>query len=148
IDHGGNIAAQEVLDTDRSDGPFRGRVYLAYADRPDPVNRPFDTDIYLQFSDDHGQTWSAPQRVNEDGQSNGHFFPSLSVDRANGEVVLSWYDTRRDSDNHEKTDVFLAVGTPTSNGIHFSPNRRITKAQSDESAGNPQALGSYGDYEG
>jgi hypothetical protein len=145
---GGAVAAQEVLDTDRSDGPLRGRVYLAYADRPDPVNRPFDTDIYLQFSDNHGQTWSPRTRVNDDGAGNGQFFPSLSVDRANGEVVLSWYDTRRDPVNHEKADVFLAVGTPTAGGIHFGPNRRITKAQSDESAANPQAFGSYGDYEG
>src|SRR5262249_43455849 len=26
----GNVAAQEVLDTDCSAGPFRGRIYLAY----------------------------------------------------------------------------------------------------------------------
>jgi hypothetical protein len=147
-DRGGEVAAQQVLDTDRSAGPHRGRVYLAFADRPDAVNRPLDTDIYLQFSDDHGQTWSSRQRVNDDGVGNGQFFPSLSVDRANGEVVLSWYDTRRDPINFQKTDVFLAVGTPTEDGMHFGPNRRITKAQSDESAANPNALGFYGDYEG
>jgi hypothetical protein len=145
---GGFVAAQQVLDTDKSAGPHHGRIYLAYADRPDPVNRPLDTDVYLQFSDDHGQTWSPRQRVNDDGVDNSQFFPSLSVDRVNGEVVLSWYDTRRDSVNHEKTDVFLAVGTPTEDGVRFGPNRRITKEQSDESAANPQARGHYGDYEG
>jgi hypothetical protein len=144
----GNVAAQQVLDTDRSGGAYRGRVYLAYADRPDPVNRPLDTDIYLQFSDDHGRTWSLRQRVNDDGAGNGQFLPSLSVDRVTGEVVLSWYDTRRDPVNHQKTDVFLAVGTPTEHGMHFGPNRRVTKAQTDESAANPNALGFYGDYEG
>jgi hypothetical protein len=144
----GNVAAQQVLDTDRSGGTHRGRVYLAYADRPDPVNRSLDTDIYLQFSDDHGRTWSPRQRVNDDGAGSGQFLPSLSVDRVTGAVVLSWYDTRRDPVNHEQTDVFLAVGTPTDGGVHFGPSRRITKDQSDESAANPNAIGFYGDYEG
>jgi hypothetical protein len=31
-DRGGEVAAQQVLDTDRSGGAHRGRVYLAYAD--------------------------------------------------------------------------------------------------------------------
>jgi hypothetical protein len=144
----GNVAAQQVLDTDRSGGAHRSRVYLAYADRPDPVNRPLDTDIYLQFSDDHGRTWSPRQRVNDDGAGNGQFLPSLSVDRVTGEVVLSWYDTRRDPVNQEKTDVLLAVGTPKDGGVHFGPNRRSTKEQSDESAANPNAIGFNGDYQG
>jgi hypothetical protein len=144
---GGINAPQQVMDTDRSDGPFRGRVYLAYADWTDPANRPFDADIYLQYSDDHGQTWSPRTRVNDDGTGNGQFFPSLSVDRATGQVVLSWYDTRRDPAG-KKTDVFLAVGTPTADGVRFGRNQQVTTAQSDESADNSQAGGSYGDYEG
>src|SRR5262249_30442627 len=55
------ITAQASLDVDRSAGPFRGRLYMAYVDRPDPVARPFDEDVYVQFSDDHGQTWSPRQ---------------------------------------------------------------------------------------
>src|SRR5262249_14657220 len=35
------IAAQASLDTDRSAGPFRGRLYMAYIDRPAPDARPF-----------------------------------------------------------------------------------------------------------
>jgi hypothetical protein len=48
------VLAQASLDTDRSAGPFRGRLYMAYIDRPDPDTRPFDEDVYLQFSDDQG----------------------------------------------------------------------------------------------
>jgi hypothetical protein len=142
------IAAQAGIDTDRSAGPFRGRVYLVYADRPDPVARPFDMDVYLRFSDNHGQTWSARQRVNDDGPGNSQFFPNLSVDPADGTVVVSWYDTRHDPSNLQKTDVFLAVGTPTSHGVGFRPNLRVTDEQSDESANNTHAQGNYGDYEG
>jgi BNR/Asp-box repeat protein len=142
------IAAQASLDTDRSAGPFRGRLYMAYIDRPDPDARPFDEDIYLQFSDDHGQTWSPRQRVNDDGIGNSQFFPSLSVDPTNGKVLISWYDTRRDPVNIEKTDVFLAVGTPGSHGVQWQPNMRVTNKQSDESVNNLQAIGTYGDYEG
>jgi ELWxxDGT repeat protein len=142
------IAAQASLDTDRSPGRFRGRVYLAYADRPDPTLRPFDMDIYLQFSDDQARTWSPRIRVNDDGAGNSQFFPSLSVDPQNGTVVISWYDTRRDPASLQKTDVFLAVGTPTNHGVSFRPNLRVTDEQSDESTNNKQAKGTYGDYEG
>jgi hypothetical protein len=142
------IVAQAGIDTDRSAGPFRGRVYLAYVDRPDPVARPFYTDVYLQFSDNGGQTWSPRIRVNDDAPGDSHFFPNLSVDPADGTVVISWYDTRRDPVNLQKTDVFLAVGTPTAHGVSFQPNLRVTDAQSDESANNSHAQGSYGDYEG
>jgi hypothetical protein len=142
------IAAQASLDTDRSSSRFRGRVYFVYADRPDPTLRPFDMDIYLQFSDDQARTWSPRIRVNDDGAGNSQFFPSLSVDPQNGTVVISWYDTRRDSANLQKTDVFLAVGTPTNHGVSFGPNLQVTDEQSDESTNNKQAKGTYGDYEG
>jgi hypothetical protein len=142
------ITAQASLDTDRSGGPFSGRLYIAYVDRPDPDARPFDMDVYVQFSDDHGQTWSPRQRVNDDGSGNSQFFPSLSVDPTSGKVLVSWYDTRRDPVNHQLTDVFLAVGNPSRHGVHFRPNLQVTDQQSDESVNNPQAVGWYGDYEG
>jgi hypothetical protein len=142
------ITAQASLDVDRSAGPFRGRLYMAYADRPAPDARPFDEDVYVQFSDDHGRTWSPRQRVNDDGLGNSQFFPSLSVDPTNGKVLISWYDTRRDPVNIQKTDVYLAVGNPSRHGVHFRPNLQVTDQQSDESVSNPQAIGWYGDYEG
>lgn len=142
------ITAQASLDTDRSAGPFRGRLYMAYIDRPDPDAHPFDEDVYLKFSDDHGATWSSRQRVNDDGLGNSQFFPSLSVDPTNGKVLISWYDTRRDPINHQLADVFLGVGNPSRFGVHFRPNLRVTDQQSDESVNNAQAIGWYGDYEG
>jgi hypothetical protein len=142
------IPAQVSLDVDRSSGPFRGRLYMAYIDRTDPDARPFDEDVYLQFSDDQGATWSPRQRVNDDGIGNSQFFPNLSVDPTSGKVLISWYDTSRDPVNHQLTDVFLAVGNPSRHGVHFRKNLQVTDQQSDESVNNPQALGFYGDYEG
>src|SRR5262249_30087973 len=98
--------------------------------------------------DDHGATWSPRQRVNDDGVGNSQFFPSLSVDPTSGQVLISWYDTRRDPINLQKTDVFLAVGNPSRHGLHFRENLRVTDQQSDESVNHPQAIGWYGDYEG
>jgi hypothetical protein len=44
--------------------------------------------------------------------------------------------------------VFLAVGNPSRQGVHFRKNLQVTDQQSDESVNNPHAIGWYGDYEG
>src|SRR5215813_12625811 len=48
-----------ALDVDRSQGPFRGRLYCSWMD----ITSQGTTDIFLAYSDDRGQTWSAPRTV-------------------------------------------------------------------------------------
>ncbi len=85
------------------------------------------TDIFEAHSTDHGQTWSAPVRVNDDppGVANDQFNQWLSVDPTDGGVSMSWDDTRNDP-THNSTDVFYARSTD--GGLTFSPNVQVTTA--------------------
>jgi len=122
-----------ALDVDRSDGPHRGRLFVAWMDQADQT-KPFidgaGTDLFFAFSDDHGFHWSAPVRIADDGVGADQFYPWLSVDPTNGSVNISWYDTRNDP-ARRKTDIFYARSTD--GGLTFSPNVRVTTASTDES---------------
>jgi hypothetical protein len=144
-------AAQEFIDTDRSGtnlnpGPHRGRVYLVYADRAAGTNTN-DTDIFLQYSDDQGKTWSPRLQVNDAvaGLGTSQFFPSMSVDPSNGAVVISWYDTRNDPAN-AKTDIYLRSWDQARG---FGAETQVTTVSSDESTANAKRdANNYGDYAG
>jgi hypothetical protein len=107
------------------------------------------TDIVHARSSDGGRQWSAPQRVNDDpaGVVKDQFNQWLSVDPISGAVDLSWNDARNDPAD-TTTDIYWSDST--SGGLSLAPNRRVTTAPSDESAGNPFADSGnqYGDYEG
>ena len=81
--------------------PYQGRIYLAYTGGGGG-----NTDVYLISSDDGGNTWSTPLKVNQDSpydnfsQGNrAQFMPSITVDPTNGNVVISYYDARNDASN-------------------------------------------------
>jgi SdrD B-like domain/FG-GAP-like repeat len=61
----------------------------------------------------------------------GQALPQMSVD-AQGNIVVIWYDTRRDPANH-LVDVYATVSTD--GGQTFSANNRITSANFDANAG-------------
>ncbi len=92
-----------VTKVDLSNGPHRGRVYINWVDL-----RNGDPDVLLAYSDDRGETWSAPIRINDDAAGNGkdQFFTWLAIDPGDGSVNIIFYDRRR----HEgtKTDIILA----------------------------------------
>jgi hypothetical protein len=83
---------------DRSNGPFRHRVYLAFADGT--YGR---CQIMLSWSDD-GKKWSKPVPVDdpaipaEEGKGPDAFFPEVAVNDK-GVVGLTWYDRREDPKN-------------------------------------------------
>jgi len=60
-----------VIDCDRSSGPFRGTLYVNWADKR---NGGGNSDIWLAKSIDNGTTWSAPVRVNDDTYPRHQFF--------------------------------------------------------------------------
>jgi hypothetical protein len=118
-----------VLDTDRSNGPHRGRLYCSWMDQTSAGT----TDIYLSYSDDEGAHWSPRQTVADQlSIPIDRFFPWMSIDPVNGDVNISFYDTRNDTTGSRyMTDVYLAKST--NGGASFSsPNTRVTTVSSNE----------------
>lgn len=96
-----------VTACDVSDSPFRGRVYVLFSDQRNGIS---DTDVFLCRSDDMGETWSNPIRVNDDTSGVAHqFFPWLVVDPTTGYLHVVFYDRRQQTSNG--TDVYLATST-------------------------------------
>jgi hypothetical protein len=113
--------------------PFKNRLYVMWSDQRNGEN---DTDIFLKYSDDKGETWSDLIRVNNDKKGNQQFFPWMSVDPATGYIYIVFYDRRNHKDH--KTDVYLAV---SKNGGKSFKNHQI----SDEPfTPNPKVF--FGDY--
>ena len=47
---------------DVSNSPYRGRIYVVFSDQRNGTN---NTDVFVCTSDDEGDTWSDPIRVND-----------------------------------------------------------------------------------
>ena len=82
-----------------------GNLYVAWSDYTNG-----DVDAFVASSADHGSTWSAPVRVNNDPIHNGadQFFQWMAVDPRTGAVNLVFYDRRPDN---KETRVTLARST-------------------------------------
>lgn len=93
-----------VTDCDRSNGPYRGTIYINYADQSNGFD---DTDIWLVKSTNGGNTWGTPVRVNDDSPGKQQFFPWMTVDQVTGKIWIVFYDRRNHAD--VATDVYMAV---------------------------------------
>lgn len=80
-----------VTGVDASNGPHRGALYVNWID-----TRNGDPDVFVMRSGDHGKTWSAPVRVNDDPKGNGavQFFTWMAVDPSDGSINVLFYDRR------------------------------------------------------
>jgi hypothetical protein len=139
-----------ACDADRSTGPNRGRLYCSWMDMGDQ-----GTGIFLATSDDGGSTWSAPRPVGDPlGFAVDRFNHWLAVDSFNGDVVVSFYDTRNDTTGlRYETDTYLARSKD--GGATFAPDIRVSTDSSNEHDCNGlfpcQAINygnQQGDYEG
>jgi hypothetical protein len=153
------VAAVPTLAYDKSTGPNRGRLYMAYAQavteqRVDafgfPIGTSTDSNIMLRWSDNNGATWSEAVRVNDDPvtKPNSQFFQRVAVDPITGNVAVGWLDSRDDSgggDFNDEIGYYATVGQSAGNGIIFAPNMRLnvglSNARFSGNAGND-----YGDY--
>jgi hypothetical protein len=116
-----------VLDVDRSTGPNRGAIYVAWAET---LNRR-NADIFVEKlppPNGGNPQHSAPVKVNNDGSGTDQFFPWLSVDPANGWVEVGFYD-RRDDPNDLLNNMYLARSTD--GGATFGENTRVSAVSSD-----------------
>jgi len=112
----------------------KGFIYVAWSDASASAADKLSTTGLYGFSDirfassaDHGATWSTPVRVNNNVESataqSDQFEPAVGADK-NGEIVVCFYDRRRDSNN------FLLdryCGLSTNRGVSWS-NRRISSS--------------------
>jgi hypothetical protein len=78
------------MAVDRSSGPRRGRIYICYTTMDNG-----DADVFLVSSDNRGDSWSAPIRVNNDPLRNGvwQFFGQITVS-PNGVISIPYYATQ------------------------------------------------------
>lgn len=95
------------------------------------------SDIYLSSSKDHGQTFGAPVKVNDDPKPADHGMHSLTVAR-DGRIYVAWLDERNVTSSPMKDmkmdaqtaghmesnrDVFIAASTD--GGRTFTKNQRV-----------------------
>ncbi len=92
-----------VTGVDRSSGPYRGSLYVNWADEGYG-----DPDVFVIHSRDDGKTWAPRQRVNDDPVSSGRaqFFTWMAVDPVDGSVNLVFLDRRWEAGT--RTGVTLA----------------------------------------
>jgi len=148
---GEGIGAAPVVAVDATLGsfsPHKGRIYVSYTSREINItgNNDDNTDVYIQFSDDGGVTWSSRAIVNDDaGNADGYsgsqyepnpfspvsrngsgvtprggrpqFMPSITVDQTTGTVALSYLDSRYDP---AKIRVTNSVQTSIDGGATWS----------------------------
>lgn len=97
-----------------------------------------DRDIWLVRSDNKGDTWSLPFRVNEE-KSENQFFPSMTVLHG-GAVFFCWLDQKRYPD-HTGYDVY---GTASALGsMDFFDNIRMSTQKSGLSNTGSVFIGDY-----
>ncbi|MDX1907038.1 MAG: sialidase family protein [Bacteroidia bacterium] len=92
-----------VTVCDISTGPYRGSVYVHWADQR---HGPGDTDIWVAASRDGGDTWTGPIRINQDSSRRHQFLSWMTVDPATGYLYCVYYDRQHHTDL--QTDVTLA----------------------------------------
>ena len=97
------------LAVDYSEGPHAGRMYVVWQDHAD--NPHGDDLIMLSHSDDAGEHWSAPAKINqtpEDTFTDQAFEPTVHVN-GDGVVAVSYYDFRNDvsGDDELTTDHWI-----------------------------------------
>ena len=122
-----------VTAVDVSKSEYQGTIYVNWSDQR---NGKDNTDVWLIKSNDNGETWSEPKKVNDDNTGKHQFFNWMSIDPVTGYVYIVFYDRRAHDDN--QTDVYLAY---SKDGGETFTNMKIS-----ESPFTPSPEGFFGDY--
>ncbi len=102
-------------------------------------------DVFFARSEDRGESWSPPIRVNDDGTATDQFAPALHV-AANGTIGILYYDRRNDPENNLALDAYLSQSL--NGGRSFLPAARMSEVSSPPAVGfdplvHPQFFGDY-----
>ena len=105
-----------------TDATRPGNVYVVAADDDDTPTTADASNIFFARSTNSGATWEPRVKLNDDGLDRHQCFPWMAVND-NGDILVLWYDTREDPNNH-LLDVFYTLSTD--GGTTWAPNQRLT----------------------
>ncbi len=136
------IFSYGALAADLSTGPHRGRLYMVYTDANALGT---ETDVWLVYSDNNGDSWSTPVELDDEPENIPYdqFHPWITVD-SEGRDWVAFYDSRNDP-NNILMDLYFTVSED--GGTTWRENERITTVSSDPGAGSLDA-GLIGEYVG
>jgi hypothetical protein len=122
-----NPSPQVTLD--KSDGPYRGSLYIVWAGNGIEHKLDNGLDIYFSRSTDNGFTWSDPKIVNDDQQGidNHQFLPSITVNPL-GYISVTMYDRRDPGENTEDINTAYYVANSFDGGETFATNIQVSSA--------------------
>ncbi len=139
------------VGVDRSDGPNRGNVYVAWSDYPPGISdrscpnpcsaaSPCVPSVYVSRSIDGGLSWSPAEVVHEAGPGTvDRYLPWIGVDPSDGNVYVAYKDSRN-AQFREASDVYLSRSV---DGARFwEPSLRVSSAASSSSN-----FFQFGDYQ-
>jgi len=135
----GGLAGQCFLAVDRSGGTTNNNIYMLASVEPFGGG---GTDVMFARSTDGGQSFSGPQRINDDpiNPNKWHWFGTLAV-APNGRIDCVWFDTRNAANN---TDSQLFYSYSTDGGVTWSPNVAVSTAFTPfEGYPNQNKIGDY-----
>jgi hypothetical protein len=112
------LTGQIFLAVDRSGTGTNNNIYMLASVRPPGATN--GTDVMFARSTNGGQSFSAPQRINDDPINNNkwHWFGTFSV-APNGRLDAIWLDTRNAANN---SDSQLFYSYSTDGGMTWSAN--------------------------
>lgn len=136
----GSVADFPSIAIDKSEGPGRGTIYVAFHSQDLG-----DADVFITKSTD-GINWIDPVRVNDDPVGNGalQFYPAIAVDNS-GNVGVLFFDRRNDPGT-AWTDVYFARSTDGL--VSFEENIKVTDVTSNWSATTSDGVPNFGDFIG
>ena len=116
--NGMGLCGQTFVAVDRSGGSTNNNIYMVASVVPNGASN--GTDVMFARSTDGGQTFSAPQRINDDpiNHNKWHIFGTPSV-APNGRIDVVWLDSRNASNN---IDMQLFYTYSTDGGVSWAAN--------------------------
>ncbi len=127
------------VGVDRSSGPNRGDVYVAWSDYSPGISdgscaNPCSQasrcvpNVYVSRSSDRGLSWSAPRIVHEEGPAAvDRYLPWLGVDASDGSVYVAYKDSRNSS-TRAASDVYFSRSLDGARS--WEPSVRVSSATS------------------
>ena len=127
--NGIGLCGQTFVAVDRSGGSTNNNIYMVASVLPTGASN--GTDVMFARSTNGGQTFSAPQRINDDpiNHNKWHIFGTPSV-APNGRIDVVWLDSRNAANN---IDMQLFYSYSTDGGVTWAPNIAVSDSF------NPQA---------